>query len=235
MTAVTNTDAFDKAMEALGISRPGVSSNPKVQTEAESQTLDQGDFLRLMTAQLNNQDPFKPVENEAMVAQMAQFSSVSGIAEMNQTMKAVASRLDTANSAQALGYVGKTVLVRGDVAYPTTEGGFDSVIALDTAAEDVQVSITDMAGNLLRSVSLGPQPGGDIPISWDGNTESGEPAGDGPFMITATAIRSGGNTALPVLVWSPVTSVTLPPDGSAPLLNLAGLGQKPITDVRQVG
>jgi flagellar basal-body rod modification protein FlgD len=235
MSAVTST-AFDQTLANLGISRSGVSTNPTVKTEAESQTLDQSDFLKLMTAQLRNQDPFKPVENEAMVAQMAQFSSVAGISEMNQTLKGMASRLDAANGAQALGYVGKTVLVEGDTAYPTTAGGFDSVLALDSAADDVQVSITDMAGNVLRTVSLGAQGKGDIPLSWDGTLESGESAGDGPFKISATAIRSGADsTAVPVLVWAPVTSVSIPPDGSQPLLNLAGLGQKPVTAVRQVG
>lgn len=229
------SSAFDNTLAQLGIGRTGVSSDPKVQTAAQAQTLDQSAFLKLMTAQLKNQDPFKPVENEAMVAQMAQFSSVAGISEMNQTLKGMASRLDAANGASALSYVGKTVLVPGDTAFPHTDGGFDSVVALDSAAENVQVTITAMNGTVLRNVALGPQAAGDIPISWDGKTTDGDDAGAGPFKITATATRNTVATAIPVLVWAPVTSVSVPADGSAPLLNVAGLGQKPITAVREIG
>lgn len=229
------SSAFDSALANLGIARSGVASDPKVQTAAQSQTLDQSAFLKLMTAQLKNQDPFKPVENEAMVAQMAQFSSVAGISEMNQTLKAMASRLDANNGASALSYVGKTVLVPGSVAYPHTDGGFDSVVSLDSAAENVQVTITDMNGKVLRTVALGPQGAGEIPLSWDGTTNDGADAGTGPFKISATAVRNAVSTATPMLVWAPVTSVSVPADGSTPLLNVAGLGQTPISAVREIG
>jgi flagellar basal-body rod modification protein FlgD len=59
------------------------------------QKLGQTDFLRLMTAQLKEQDPFSPVDNQAMVAQMAQFSSVAGISEMNVALKSIAEQIST--------------------------------------------------------------------------------------------------------------------------------------------
>jgi len=226
---------FDQVMSQLGINRTGAATAPPVTTKADAEMLDQSAFLKLMTAQLRNQDPFKPVENEAMVAQMAQFSSVAGIAEMNKTIKELASRMNNASNADAIGYVGKTVLTEGDVAFPNTDGGIESVIALDAGASDVQFTISDVSGNVIRTVSLGAQGAGEIPIAWDGTNEAGESAGDGPFKVAATAVRSDGGTAVPVLVWAPVTSVTMPPDGSAPLLNIAGLGAKPISAVRQVG
>src|SRR3546814_4995379 len=77
------TTAFDSTLASLGIGRTNAGSSPAVQTRQQQQTLDQSDFLELMTAQLKNQDPFSPVDNTQMVAQMAQFSSVPGIAEMN--------------------------------------------------------------------------------------------------------------------------------------------------------
>ena len=57
-------------------------------------TLDQSDFLKLMTTQLSLQDPFDPVDNKEMIAQMAQFSSLSGITEMGATLKSIAAKLD---------------------------------------------------------------------------------------------------------------------------------------------
>ena len=227
--------AFDQTLSGLGIGRTGVASGPEVKSKAESEVLGQAAFLKLMTAQLRNQDPFKPVENEAMVAQMAQFSSVAGISEMNQTLKSIAGQLGGSRSAEALGYVGKTVLVPGAVAYPNSAGGIETVVALDGAASDVEVAIADMSGNVVRTLKLGPQGMGEVEVSWDGKTEAGASAGAGPFQIAATAIRDGKGAAVPTLVWAPVTSVTMPSDGSSPMLNLAGLGQKPISAVRQVG
>ncbi len=66
---------------------------PVVPSGTGSQTLDQSSFLRLMTTQLREQDPFDPVDNQEMVAQMAQFSSVAGIGEMNQSLKAIADQI----------------------------------------------------------------------------------------------------------------------------------------------
>ena len=70
---------------------------PATNARADSRgqaTLGQGDFLKLMTTQLSLQDPFDPVDNKEMIAQMAQFSSLSGINEMSATLKTIASRLD---------------------------------------------------------------------------------------------------------------------------------------------
>lgn len=234
--AVNSTSGFDQTLANLGIGRTGTSSGTtQMLPVGYQQTLGQSDFLKLMTEQLNNQDPFNPMDNTQMVAQMAQFSSVAGISEMNSTLKDVATRLDAANAAQAIGYVGKTVLLEGDTAFPKTDGTLDAVLPLSDNADDVQVTISDQNGNLLRTLDLGAQNKGNVDINWDGKTDSGVSAGDGPFKIAASVVQSGITQAGTVQVWAPVTSVSLPSDGSAPLLNVAGLGQKPLTDVRQVG
>lgn len=63
--------------------------------------LGQGDFLKMMTTQLQMQDPFNPMDQKDMLAQMAQFSSLSGIAEMGETLKAIATKLDAIGAQQA--------------------------------------------------------------------------------------------------------------------------------------
>jgi flagellar basal-body rod modification protein FlgD len=170
-----------------------------------------------------------------MVAQMAQFSSVSGISEMNKTLKDMASRLETANASQAISYVGKAVLVDGDTAYAAQDGSLSAAAPLYESADDLQVRISDSAGNLLRTLNFGARGAGEVEIAWDGKTESGAAAPAGPYKITASALRNGTRVASPVAVWAPVTSVSLGTDGGVPMLNLAGLGPKPLTAVRQVG
>lgn len=233
MTDVSTS--FDDTLAKLGISRQGVAGTPAVKTAEEANALGQESFLKLLVEQMKNQDPFDPVKNEDMVAQMATFSNVAGISEMNKTLKSVATQLGSANAAQAVSYIGKTVLVEGDTAFPNTDGTLNAVLPLSEAANDVQVQISDNAGNLLRTINYGFQPKGDVAIDWDGKTDSGAAAPAGPYKITATVLQNGTRVAAPVNVWAPVTSVSLGSDGSAPTLNLAGLGAKPISAVRQVG
>ena len=68
---------------------------PVLSKDMAEKKLGQTDFLRLMTTQLKEQDPFSPVDNQAMVAQMAQFSSVAGISEMNVALKSIAEQIST--------------------------------------------------------------------------------------------------------------------------------------------
>lgn len=70
-------------------------------TKAGFAALGAGDFLKLMTTQLQQQDPFSPMDNKEMLAQMAQFSSLSGITEMGDTLKAIATKLDAVLTQQA--------------------------------------------------------------------------------------------------------------------------------------
>ena len=234
MSTVSNT-SFDDTLAKLGISRTGVSGTPKVQTKEEADALGQDSFLKLLTEQLKNQDPFDPVKNENMVAQMAQFSSVAGISEMNKSLKAMSSALAASNTSQAISYVGKTVLIEGNTAYPNTDGTLNAVVPLDASADDVSVTISDQAGNLIRTLNYGSQGAGDLKVDWDGKTEDGGPAPAGPYVIQANVQRNGTSLASPVNVWAPVTSVSLAGNGDGPVLNLAGLGQKPLSAVREVG
>ena len=74
--------------------QPINTSNLPVMPQGSAQRqLGQNDFLRLMTTQLSAQDPFDPVDNQAMVAQMAQFSSVTGISEMNISLQSIADQI----------------------------------------------------------------------------------------------------------------------------------------------
>jgi flagellar basal-body rod modification protein FlgD len=233
VTAVSSS--FDDTLAKLGISRQGVAGTPKLISETEATVLGQDSFLKLLVSQMKNQDPFDPVKNEDMVAQMATFSNVAGISEMNKTLKSVATQLGSANAAQAISYVGKTVLIEGDTAYPNTDGTLNAVLPLAEAADDVKVQISDSAGNLLRTLNYGFQGKGDLAIDWDGKTDSGGAAPAGPYKITATKLQNGTRVASTVNVWAPVTSVSLGSDGATPTLNLAGLGNKPLSAVRQVG
>ena len=225
--------SFDSTLAKLGISTTSTATNTKTAKLGE-RSLDQTDFLALMTAQLKNQDPFAPVDNTQMVAQMAQMSSVAGISEMNSTLKAMSDKLGGTTSADALSYVGKTVLTAGNTAYGRTSGGIAGAVELDSAAAHVYVTINDSSGNTLKSMDLGAQSAGTVKYDWDGIDSDGNEAGSGPFSVNVTAYDDKGTIAAQSLVWAPVESVSMPSSGS-PKLTVTGIGQIDPSAVRQAG
>ncbi len=229
---------FDSILQTMGVNRYGASSSASNGTKDSSglgkTEMDQSDFLTLMTAQLKNQDPFEPVDNTQMVAQMAQFSSLSGITEMSTTLKAIAAKLGGTSLGDALGYVGKTVLTEGSIAYPRESGGIAGAVALAKDATDVNVTISDADGKPLKTIALGKQTAGAVAFDWDGKLENGEAAGPGPYTVKVAALAAGAKVDAAPLVWAPVSTVSLGSDGK-PVLTLPGIGQVPLDAVWQVG
>ena len=231
------TSTLDSTLASLGIQTTASAAAKAAATANASTgqtTLGQADFLKLLTAQMSNQDPFNPVDNTQMVAQMAQFSSVAGISQMNTTLSGIATKLGATSTGDAMGYVGKTVLTQGKTAYARATGGIAGAVELNGAATDVNVTIADGTGATLKTLALGPQPAGTVSYDWDGTTDAGAAAGAGPFTVTATAANAGTTITSRNLVWAPVQSVSLPAGGT-PSLNVTGLGTVAVSDVRQVG
>ena len=232
---------FDSALQNLGIPRYNTSSTTSGTTLDTKDTsrlgkTDMGvsDFLALMTAQLKNQDPFQPVDNSQMVAQMAQFSSLSGITEMSSTLKTIAGQLGSTSLNDAIGYVGKNVLVQGSTAYPRTTGGLAGAVALEKDATNVTVTIKDKDGNTLKTIEMGKETKGAVAWDWDGKTDDGKDAGEGPFNVSVTATDGTGNVKAYPLVWAPVTAVSMGSDGK-PVLTLPGIGNVSTDAIWQVG
>ncbi|MGR6330584.1 flagellar hook assembly protein FlgD [Sphingomonas sp. XXL09] len=216
---------------SMGIATTASLTTPKVSTTGNKTTLDQSDFLALMTAQLKNQDPFNPVDNTQMVAQMAQFSSVAGISQMNTTLTGLATKLGGSTAADAMSYVGKTVLVQGTTAYARSDGSLDGAVELDKDATQVTVSIADANGGTVRQLQLGATKAGSANWQWDGKDEDGNAVTNGPFTISVAAANANTDIAANSLVWAPVESVSLPSSGS-PVLKVVGVGDVKPADVR---
>jgi len=186
-----------------------------------------------MTAQMQNQDPFNPVDNTQMVAQMAQFSSLAGISEMNTTMKAISDKLGATSASDAMAYVGKTVLTEGSTAYGRNTGGIAGSVELPSAVTSVNVTISDANGVAIKTMQLGAHAKGTVGYDWDGKDSTGADAGTGPFKVSIDAQNGGASVAAASLVWAPVQSVSTT-TGSA-ILTLPGIGEVPVSAVRQIG
>lgn len=237
MTSITaSTSSTDKAAQDAIYAAAGVAqSQPKTDTTATTgkSTLGQKDFVRLMTAQLQFQDPMNPQDNTQMVAQMATFSQVAGISEMSSTLAGIATRLGTTTSSEAMSFVGRTVLTEGKTAYERTSGGIMGGVELANSATDVDVTITDKNGLAVKNIQLGKQDAGTIDFSWDGKDAAGNKVENGPYTVTVDAANGSTIVGAKPLVWAPVETVSLSA-GSEPVLNVTGLGKVDPSAVRKV-
>ena len=144
----------------------GLKSAEEVQNNSRD-TLGQEEFLTLMTAQLQNQDPMEPMDNGDFIAQMAQFSTVTGITDMANSMKAMADELKQFRVASISNIMGNSVLVPGDVTVADRNGELHGVFELDKTSIDTRVNFVDaQSGELLNAKNMGPQATGLIGFEW---------------------------------------------------------------------
>ncbi|MDR6788959.1 flagellar basal-body rod modification protein FlgD [Sphingomonas sp. BE138] len=232
-TAISATDkaAQDAIYAAAGLAQAKPKTNATATTGQSS--LGQKDFVRLMTAQLQYQDPFNPQDNTQMVAQMATFSQVAGISEMSSTLAGIASRLGTTTAGDAMSFVGRTVLTEGKTAYERTAGGIMGGVELANSASDVDVTITDKNGMAVKNIQLGKQDAGTVDFTWDGKDAAGNKVENGPYTVTVEAANGSTIVEAKPLVWAPVETVSLVAGGE-PVLNVTGLGKVDPAAVRKV-
>ena len=187
-----------------------------------NQTIDQSGFLKLLTTQLQTQDPTAPVDNSQMAAQMAQFSTVTGITEMNASMKSMASDMAASRFGDASGWIGRAALVKGDTLAALSNGGFAGQVTLPAAAKDVTVSLVDASGQSVYSEDLGAHAAGDVTVGWDGKDTAGK-AVAGPLTLQVSAVGTNGAALTPTLsAWTEVQSVQSPASGSTKLTTAIG-------------
>ena len=160
MSSVDNNSSLNSILDKLGINQP--KENKK-----SSDTLGQDDFLKLMTTQLQNQDPFKPTDNTEMIAQMAQFSMVTGQTEMNESIKAISGQLSEFRIATAANMLGHSVLVSGNKAFPDAEGVVSGALDIPSTSTSTRVLYKSMNGDILHAEELGPQTAGLLGFRWE--------------------------------------------------------------------
>ena len=214
------TSAIDK----LSISQRQAAKNNKLGQET---------FLELMVAQLQNQDPTNPMESGDFLGQLAQFGTVNGIQELQNSFSLLASSLQSNQALQASTMVGRSVLVPGSVVPLPQEGGVSGAIDLPESTSELVISVQDAYGQEVKRINLGQQSAGLAHFRWDGLAEGGGPLPPGLYKLNVEAAGEQKTAAYPVLLKAQVESVTLQRSGQ-PLLNLANLGSVGLDKVRQV-
>jgi flagellar basal-body rod modification protein FlgD len=210
---------------------PGAAATAAARKTAS--TLGISDFLTLMTTQLKNQDPFKPLDGTEMVAQLAQFGTVSGVQQMNTTLAALSTSLRSSQALSGATMVGHEVLAPATAANFNGQQPLAGAVQVPTGASSVTMTLTDASGQVVRHLTLATASGQQA-FSWDGTTDTGGQASPGHYKLEAIANVGGANTALPVAVAARVGSVSIDPTGATLTLNTAELGAVALGDVQQI-
>ncbi|SLM62428.1 MULTISPECIES: flagellar hook assembly protein FlgD [Dickeya] len=192
----------------------------------------QNSFLTLLVAQLKNQDPTNPMDNNQLVSQLAQLNTVSGIEKLNTTLGSISTQINSTQSVQAASLIGRGVLVPGSSVLVGNSTTTPFGVELESAADSATVSITDSSGKVVRSIDLGALSAGVHAYSWDGKATDGSAAPDGSYTISVSATSNGIQKTVQALNYAYVNGVVT--NSSGALLDLGLKGQSTLDNVRQI-
>lgn len=232
-------DLINSAMRNQNLSPEQLAARRDAnQAHAKKTELNQEDFLTLMLAQLKHQDPFKPMDPAQQVGQLAQFSSVSGLAEVNKQIAALTNSLRGNQVLDGAALIGRAVIATGNEVYlPEAQEGVargpQGLVTVPGGASSVQLVVKDAAGALVRTQALSNTQGIQA-FSWDGTTNAGTAAEAGGYQIEVIAKVGSENVSLTTSVAAQVSSVALDPATGGLRLDTDTLGEIDMSDVERV-
>ena len=177
------------------------------------------DFLKLLTTQLQNQDPLSPMQNEQFLAQLAQMSSVSGIENLNTTMTTVASAMSNSMISEASSMLGQRALINGSTTR-AHEGVVNGRVHVPDNGSDVTLTYTDAnSGEILHSQVMTDQFAGNVEFSWDD-----APADGREIRVSASISNQGGTQDASVSVYALIEGVEIDATSNDMVLSIQDYG-----------
>lgn len=211
------------------------ASSATTTSKAASNAMDKNAFMKLLIAQLQNQDPLQPAQGTEFVSQLAQFSLVEQSQNQATALGNISTQLSGLASNEAAALVGKTVTIGGSgtLSWNGTLATSGSV-NLAAAAAGATVTIQDASGATVRTMTLGPQPAGALAVTWNGLNDAGQATPSGTYTMKVSATTADGKSIdVQNQVSGIVTQVNfdkgypevvLNSGATAPISNLVGVG-----------
>lgn len=200
----------------MAVSSTGNSSLDKIsnsyqstdkEKKKQSDALGKDSFLTMLVAQLQNQDPLNPMDGTDFSAQLAQFSQLEQLINLNKSMDSLSKAYAQRSEGDATGYIGKQVTGKVDtmtIAEGAVSGGFYNL----AKPADIMVTVTDAEGKTVKTLLLGQQTSGSHVITWDGTDNQGKAVEDGSYKYTVMANTGYGYAQIPSTVTGKVEGVT---------------------------
>ena len=212
--------ATDKnAAQLLGVTS---YEDKKASTGKTSENMGKQDFLTLFTAQLKNQNPLDPVKNEAFVAQLAQFSQLEALTNMQGSLQDFVKAMSGQRMLEGAALIGKQVPLMDGTAQLAEGGSVPATVDLPDGASGVRVTIRDLSGKTVQELIAGAQSPGPLDFTWDGTDTTGAAAPAGAYKITATAVVGGATKTVGVQTLATIRSVSTDAASSDVKLELYG-------------
>ncbi|MBI3793502.1 MAG: flagellar hook assembly protein FlgD [Nitrospinae bacterium] len=169
-------------------------------------TMGQADFLKLLIAQLKHQDPLNPMNSDAFTSEMAQFSSLEQLTNINTNLGGLANVQNAVNNSEAMGMIGRTIQAAGN-SVSITNGKATSVnFNLADASHTTTVAISNSQGQVVNVLPQGALGAGNQTVPWDGKDSNGNLLPDGTYTYTVNAADASGNPVLSTTYMTGVVS-----------------------------
>ncbi len=221
-------------MTAIGkVPHDNPQANKPQERRVGEQQLSKDDFLKLMLAQMKNQDPFKPYDSGAMLQNMSQISQMSATDELKKTIQTLSTSIGRSQMVGTTQLVGHKVQVLSKVAPLVAGKGLSGSVILPKGAEDVTIEIKDPQGKVVKTITKGATSRGVLDFDWDGKVDDKELPADF-YTISGTATIDGAKTSLMSAGTFTVGSVALDQSTNTTILNVDGLGGLTLDDILKV-
>ena len=208
----------------------------QMQALTQEDALGRDAFLKLLTTQLTNQNPLDPMDNEAFVAQLAQFSSVEGIKGMQTSLEQMVSGMRQDQMLTGANLVGKSVAIEGGRFVGGNGMTSSASIDLPNGAQSVILSVHDLdSGELVYRETSGAQMPGAFEFNWRGTDVEGEAVPLGNYVMTASVVRSGKLEPAAVTTMNRVRTVSWDPESQEISLEVDSGEFITLAEVKQIG
>lgn len=225
-------------MEPLLNARPqDIRTLEQQQAERSAQSDDMGrqEFLKLLTTQLQNQNPLDPMQNEAFVAQLAQFSQLEATLSMSDSLAGFVNGERMSRLMEGAALIDRRVAIPGGQVQLGAQGGVTTMVDLPVGADGLGVRISAPSGQVVRTFQLGPQSPGSLDLGWDGKGDAGSRLPPGPYLVEATASVGGQSSPASLRNFATVAGVRSEGAGDMVTLDLAGGGSIRLDLVQRIG
>lgn len=209
----------------------GLNKGAPAVSSGDNNANTQDRFLKLLVTQMKNQDPLNPMDNAQVTSQMAQLSTVSGIDKVNATLKALTDSMSAGQAMSATSMIGRGALVPGS-SLELNNGKAVAGLDITQNTDSVKVVIKDGADNVMRTMQLGAQKPGVVPVNWDGLDDAGKEVASGSYKISAESVSGGKPSPVSTLSYGTVAGVA--PGAGGTKLDVGKLGMVNMADIKQV-
>jgi flagellar basal-body rod modification protein FlgD len=227
MSEVNGGTALSRVLNEYSVSAKNGADEPK------SKELGRNEFLKLLVAQLENQDPTEPQDNGDFIAQLAQFSSLEEQQNMSKSFGDFAGSFQSSQHLQATSLVGRPVHVASNITALGDSGGVSVIADIPRTTNSATLTVQNRNGEVVDSFELGPQQEGQQEFIWTGKNANDERFPSDLYSFKVVIDDDGEAASVPTYLSANVNSVTIEPGGSL-TLNLAGIGPTPFAEVKQI-